>query len=841
MNNGSAQLPVSTSGFGNSLLTSTSISEDGRYDLMCQVGDGGAGIVYKAWDRVLNKFVALKLLQVERLECDHLLRDEVAIAQSLTHPGIVRIHDLVHLQGVSAISMEYVEGCSLSELLKLEGCLSAGEVRRLGHELCQAIGYAHKAGVIHCDIKPANILLDKGAARITDFGVAIKAGHTKHASPGTLAYMSPEQRGERSGLDCRTDIYAVGIVLFEALIGRRPSDEELQSTKHLTAALRAIPDKKLIYIVGRCLEYHRDDRFPDADAIIRELQKRNGRLPDGLSIVSRTNLTRLIALLVLCTLATWSLCHFTVQGARPTTHVVGLLPIECDAQTKEDAEILYEFLARRMTPGPETYVWKLPVGQTAMLPRDSERQLDIQIRISLARTGEGFSSSIDIRSRLDRAGSRVVVKATSMTALQHRLLSIMEGQLTPFMVTSKLGYHLHDLSPTNYSSFKQANHVIQWVLADDETLRRSIGQLSAILKTDPGCSDCIIRRAQAKYMLSARTLDASLRNDARLDTRLALKQDASLANLLDVVKLYAQYDNRDEAMAMLQGPAFAHVRGTLEVKAALGKLLFQDAIFTDAISCLKQVVAGNPWDVKSLNLLGTAQLALSHYDEAAESFRDILKVDNKNVAGWNNLAVSYMYGNRFEDAVAPLERVVAITPTAESYENLGMTLMYLGRGRVALPFFEKAVQLQPKEEKFAGDLAHAYRWLHMKSEATDQYRAAVVLAERETEMHPTAAGVSDLGLYYAALDDPKGFSKQFELARDLDEHSLDIDYKEAIGFALLGDDDRARANLDRLFRLGYPMGLAKGDPDLAKLQWSAPETNERLRSKAIERSVESDR
>jgi tetratricopeptide (TPR) repeat protein/predicted Ser/Thr protein kinase len=804
-------------------------TEAERYQLSCQLADGDAGIVYKAWDARLHKFVALKVLQIDRLQCSQLLCDEVAIAQRLTHPGIVRTHDLVVLHGQPAISMEYVDGPSLSELLHLEGPLSAHNTTRLAEQLFQALDYAHQAGIIHRDLKPANILLDNGKARIADFGLATTVSHTGATSPGTPAYMSPEQRGERPAVDCRTDIYAVGVILFEACVGRRPSEEERRAGQLLRKTLKGISSATLRHVIGRCLAYDREDRFPDAMTALRRLQNERGHLTRILSIQSRASRLRLVIALLVGTLAAWSMFHIGLQGANHAPRVVGLFPIKSDIENREDADLLYEFLAQTMSPGSEARVWKQPAGHCTTLPKEALSQIDVQVMVALARTAEGWSSTITLRFRSDRGRSQVLsVRATSMAELQSRTWSAINEHLAPLVVTSPLTFRMPNLAAADYDRFKQANHTIQWnPRADNEMLRHSIRQLGSISKANPRCSRCLIRRAQGEYILSARTSDAALRDEARSDTRAALKEDSSLGTVLEAVKLEAQYNNRDEAMATLQRPLFTHVRKSLEFKAVLGNILFQDSVFPDAISSLSEVVMDNPWDISNVNLLGMAQLALAHYDQAVVTFSNILKIDNDNVPALNNLAVSYMYGNQFEKAVTPLERVVSIKPTAEAYDNLGMTILYLGKGRVALPFFEKAAKLEPLQEKYAGDIAHAYRWLGMQPEAAQQYKAAVALAKLNVTTYPNSVNLSDLGLYYAALGNREAFSLQFERARALDQHNLDIDYKEAIGFALLADDDRARKNLDRLSRLGYSMGLVQGDPEIARLHWSPPSLQSR--------------
>jgi eukaryotic-like serine/threonine-protein kinase len=201
-----------------------------RFELLAKLGDGSVGSVYKAWDSVLRKHVALKILNPGNDANIEIARREVLYAQQLQHPGFIRIHDVVEHAGVTCISMEYVDGKTLRSLLISDVPLPPVFVSELGIQICDALSYAHSAGIAHCDIKPENILLDNGRVRLADFGHSISFASRVDASQtrGTPGYMSPEQK-QALPVDHLTDIYSLGLVLAEATIGRRLSLEELGS------------------------------------------------------------------------------------------------------------------------------------------------------------------------------------------------------------------------------------------------------------------------------------------------------------------------------------------------------------------------------------------------------------------------------------------------------------------------------------------------------------------------------------------------------------------------------------------------------------------------------------
>ncbi|HQW65192.1 MAG TPA: serine/threonine-protein kinase, partial [Pseudomonadota bacterium] len=201
----------------------------GRYRVERLLGKGGMGVVYLAHDQQLGIEVALKLLRPElasRPDAFERFRQELLLARQVSNPHVVRIHDLVRHGEAWLISMDYVAGQSLEQLLDERGTLAPEEALRITRQVASGLGAAHLRGVIHRDLKPANILIDRaGDAYISDFGVARSAGSTGITGSGvvigTPEYLSPEQARAES-VDGRSDLYAVGLMLYEMLSGTLP-------------------------------------------------------------------------------------------------------------------------------------------------------------------------------------------------------------------------------------------------------------------------------------------------------------------------------------------------------------------------------------------------------------------------------------------------------------------------------------------------------------------------------------------------------------------------------------------------------------------------------------------
>ena len=271
-----------------------------RYTVIKLLGAGGMGEVYHAWDETLGGPVALKIIrpglalsQADLESLEERFKRELRLARQVTHPHVIRIHDLGEVSGLKYLTMEFVQGADLGLVLKRQGKMAVGRALAIAHQIAEGLGAVHKAGIVHRDLKPANVILDaEDHARLTDFGIARAVdAKTLYTMPGsvvgTLDYMAPEQaRGDAA--DQRSDIYALGLILYDLLAGGRPrvkSDDALAALidrlEHgpppLSAIDPAIPPDT-VKVIERCLDVDPARRYQNMPELLADLDRLG---PDG--------------------------------------------------------------------------------------------------------------------------------------------------------------------------------------------------------------------------------------------------------------------------------------------------------------------------------------------------------------------------------------------------------------------------------------------------------------------------------------------------------------------------------------------------------------------------------
>src|SRR5215471_16938347 len=260
----------------------------GRYQVIDLLGIGGMGAVYKVFDRQLTRVVALKTILPEMAATPTALKrfkQEVLLAQSIIHKNVVRIFDIGEDGPTKFITMDFIEGADLKHLITQKGKLPPAEAAGIIRQVCQGLEAAHAAGVVHRDLKPQNIMIEKdGHIVVMDFGIA-QSGQSVGVTQtgaflGTPDYMSPEQ-AQTESVDARSDIFSIGLIFYELLTGKLPfQGKTVLETMFKRTTERAIPPAEIDAtvpkgandIVNKCLQMDREQRYQSVTELLGDLE-----------------------------------------------------------------------------------------------------------------------------------------------------------------------------------------------------------------------------------------------------------------------------------------------------------------------------------------------------------------------------------------------------------------------------------------------------------------------------------------------------------------------------------------------------------------------------------------
>ncbi len=838
-----------------------------RYRIDRMLGEGGMGAVYKAWDKELDRPVALKLIRAALAlnpDVAQRFKQELLLASKISHKNILRIHDLGEAGGVKFISMAFVEGQDLYQLLAREGRLEVERALKIARQLCAALQAAHSEGVVHRDFKPQNILLDRQEnVYVSDFGLAKSLEHDTGMTRsgeflGTPRYMAPEQ-AQGGKIDHRADLYALGLILYEMVTGDVPfhADTTLQlmykrvheapkSPKSLNPDL---PDW-LARVIMKCLEREPDERYQSAGEILRDLEtakapKSSGSvqiaLPSMGLALNRTWLGIAAAVVVLTALllAVPAVRHrvfrdtAAAQQASPAKHVAVLpLRIVGDPQALgyigegvADAITAKLFQLKDVQIAAPSAVARIK-ADTA--PADAAQALGANLIVSGNLQAQGDKIRLVLNLDDVLAGRRVWTEEFS--GLKQDLLTLEDNAYAKLVGALSVKASSEEMArasahPTEnvdaYDLYLKGRNAMHGEV-DANTVKTAIKFYDQAVHRDPGFALAYTGIADASLRMYMNTKDTSWAQKALG----AAQQAQGLGDTLPEVhfalgSIYTATGRSAEAVAELTR-ALQLAPNSDEGYRRLGDAYRAAGRKDEALKAYRRAAEINPYYWFNYNTLGLAYIRYGRNQDGLAALQKVTQLAPKNGLGYLNIGNAYYRQGKWEEAIAAYKKSVEVEPSYLAYTNLGTTYFFLKRYPEAVQMFEKAVELNPNQQLAMGNLADAYRWAGEQQKAQATYDKAIALASKELQVNPRDANImAMLGQYYAKSGRTAEGLQFLKRARAIAPKEISFMYFEGMVQALAGHPPEAIAALHSAFEKGYPVREAMSDPELASLRSNA--------------------
>jgi len=842
----------------------------GRYRIERLLGVGGMGAVYKAHDEELDIPIALKVIRTEILsstgmgaEFEQRFKQELLLARQVTHQNVVRIHDLGDYRGIKYITMPFIAGQDLHAVLA-QRKLSFDEVLSLGIQIAAGLAAAHEVGIVHRDLKPQNILVDgAGHAYISDFGLAKSYEATAIALTragdfiGTPRYMAPESV-EGKPADHRSDLYALGLMLYEMASGTEPFtgasaiEVLLQRARITPKPLRAVaPDVPAYFsdIVMRALEKDPAARYQTARAMLADLEAAHAPVPaqrpTSLSIsvtLPATRRGRIVAAIVAATLVTpiffvpavrrmISRDRVDVQALPSHTEkkLVAVLPFKFGGSAD------FEHVAASFSEALSAKLFGLDqvtVTPTSAIDRvDLKQPLDKVARelgSNLIVTGsvQGSAARIGVTIKVEDPVAPAVVWTREFTGTSADLLTLQDqifsGLVQALEITPSNEQRVKTTArPTNnmaaYDLYLKGRNAMRGQ-QDKRNVQQAIDFYNGALQTDSQFALAFAGLAEASLQMYRETRERLWADKAVFAAQQGQRLNPSLLEVrIAAGAAYLATGRTQESIVELR-KALDLAPNSDDVYRRLANAYGRLGNNEEALQMHLKAIEKNPYYWLNYNALGGTYFRTGEYEKAAEQFRKVIKIEPENVNGFNDLGAALLQTGSYREAADAFQKALTLVPTADTWSNLGIAYAWQGNFKEALPAYQKAVDLSPSSDAWLSNLADGYRWLGDRAKANETYDRAIALAYQALTVDPNDKTTRcNLGTYYAKKGDAVQGQKFIQEAVAADPASPGFIYNSAIAYALAGQKEPAIEALRTAFKNGYPTAFAKNDPDLKPL------------------------
>jgi serine/threonine protein kinase/tetratricopeptide (TPR) repeat protein len=760
-----------------------------HYRIIEKIGAGGMGEVYLAEDAELNRKVALKFLPPhlsQDADCRARFKREAQAAAKLDHPNIVSVFEVGEWQGRPFFSMQYIEGSSLRDLIESKK-ITVERVIDIAIQVCEGLDKAHKAGIIHRDIKPGNILIDSdGRPRIADFGLAsclegepiTKAG----TRMGTAGYMSPEQiRGDK--IDHRTDLFSLGIVLYESIAARNPfAADNYEAVQRLILSGVAEPlaryktnvSEGLQGVVERALEKDAAVRYQSAADMMADLRRLRRRSSDSdqhrhtekVKTASRRTGRRTVfavAAVLLLTVALWWSYRLGVPDTPARQNHLAVIPFaNLAGHTTSQAfcDGLMETLTSKLT--------QLAESQESLLVVPASEMRDKGVK-SAAQARKVFGVNLAVTGSVQQLGDRLRTTLNLVDAATERQIR-----------STILDEPKDGISSLQDSSVVEVARLLDIQLRPES--RHTLGEGGT---SSSGASRAYLEgRGYLQRYDDARSLDSAMKY-----FNIAVSQDSGYA--LAYAGLGEAYWRRfkltDDAGWVRS--AISYSSRALELNDQLAPVLVTLGVvheatgqYQEAVSYLKRALVIDSTNSDAYIELASAYERLQRVDEAESTYRGAIALRPTHWRSYYNVARFYANQGRNEAALDQLAKAESLAPVARvPYESIGSLYTLLGKYERAKMFLERSLSIEPNYV--------AYSNLGVIFQTEGQYDRAVDMYERALAINNEDHHVwSNLAWMYSKQPNGQGKAKAaYERAIALAERNREINPNDAALLCYLSD------------------------------------------------------
>jgi serine/threonine protein kinase/tetratricopeptide (TPR) repeat protein len=737
-----------------------------RYQIIEELGKGGMGKVYKALDKEINAKVALKLIKPEISADDKTIerfRNELRIARDVSHKNVCRMYDLNKEEGSYFITMEYVSGEDLRSFIRRSRQLAVGTAITIAKQVCEGLSEAHKSGVVHRDLKPSNIMIDKeGNARIMDFGIArsLKAkGITREGvTIGTPEYMSPEQV-EAKETDQRTDIYSLGVILFEMVTGRRPFEGDTPLSIAVKQKTEPPPDPRdfnaqvpevLTRVIHKCMEKDKESRYQSAGEVRSELMRIEEGIPTterkvpkpeaptSKEITERIGWSRwkrsipfLGAVVLIALIA--ALFFFILPGGQDEIDSIAVLPMRNPSGDQE-----HEILAYGMTDALIKELGK--VGSLSVTSHQSVMQYKGSTK-PMPEIARELNVDGIVEGAVLLVGQRVQITAKLFEAKRDRQLWAedyerdksdvlsLQGEVAKAIVREikakvtpqeqeRLG-SVQEVDPEAYQLYQKGLYFFSKGTIED--LQNGLACFKQAQEIDPACALAYVGEAGYYFALGYYSLIPPKQAFPRVKelSQKALEIDETLAaahSLLASTRLYYDWDwpaaegGFKRAIELNPSYAGAH-EGYSDYLSVMGR-------YDEALVEGKRALELDPRSLNIMTSFAGLFIPLRQYDRAIEEYRKVLDMDPDHQPARLWLALCYRRKGMYDKALAEVQNL--LDRSGRSREGRGIIAgIYAVSGKTeeAKKLLGELIESSKQEYVSSWNIALVYSELGQKDQA----------------------------------------------------------------------------------------------------------------------------